>query len=131
MDYRQPIIPHGGIRQELLRGIAATTDITSLGKMITEAYTLTVTLERDILAIKAQHSLATMQAQHEHEQIMKALTDGFAAQEQMVGGIMAVATKAMDAGDHELAHAILTQLMQLQASQPGVVDKAYSRRSGF
>lgn len=129
MDRYIPMVPPGQTRTEFLRGIAATTDVTSLAKMVTEAYSLTVSLERDLRAIEAEHSIATLKAMHEHEQIMKALDDGFAAQEQMISGIMAVANKAMDAGDHELAHALLSQLMQVQSNQPGVVERAYSRRS--
>lgn len=127
MDQYRPVVPQGAVRRDLMRNISQTTDIMALAKMVTEAYSLTVSQERDVIAIKAQHSLAMLQAQNEHEQIMKALDDGFAAQELIVTSVMASANRAIDAGDHELAHAIISQLLQVQANQPGVIEQAYSR----
>jgi len=113
-----------GNLQLLGRAVAATTDVTALARLVSDAYQLTVTLERDMAATDAFFRFQTQLAQFEHEEIIKAMELGFQRQDRAIGVIEKITSQLIVAEQFDMAHTIVTQMITLLQSSP--VKDAYS-----
>lgn len=110
---------------ELTRMVASTTDITALAGTVAEAYRLTVSLERDIVAIKSHYAALEKSNRHFHKEVMAALQGGFAEHAAQIAFIKEAATQLIAEKQFDIAHSIISQLMQLLQQSP--VDEAFTK----
>jgi hypothetical protein len=111
---------------EMTRMIAATTDMNALASTVADAYRLTVSLERDIIAIKAHYATLQKSNLQFHQEIMAALEGRFAERAAQIAFIREAATQLIAEKQFDIAHSIINQLMQLLQISP--VDEAFSKQ---
>ena len=127
-----PMMQRGGFggdhhsAPQMMRMIAATTDVTALVGTVAEAYRLTVSLERDIVEIKAHFANLEQTNRQFHQEIMAALEGRFTERAAQIAFIERVATQLIEREQYEVAHSMVTQLMTLLKQSP--VDEAFSKR---
>lgn len=111
---------------ELTRMVASTTDITALASTVAEAYRLTVSLERDIVAIRSHYAALEQSNRQFHEEVLAALQGRFAERAAQIAFIRETATQLIAEKQFDIAHSIISQLMQLLQKSP--VEEAFSNR---
>lgn len=118
--------PPGSLGQAM-QFVAAATDMNALVATVAEAYRLTVSLERDVLAIKAHYRHLEQTDRQLHDQIMAALDHRFTERASQIGFIERMAAQFIDRGEYDAAQSIITQMMGLLQQSP--VDEAFSQRA--
>jgi hypothetical protein len=123
IDPQTPV--HGGMAH-MRSAIASTTNVTQLVTTVVEAYKLTVSLERDIVEIKAYYANLEATNRQLHSEIMAALEGRFTERAQQVAFVERIASQLIEQRQFETAHSIVTQLMKLLQQSP--VDEAFGKR---
>ncbi|MFN7305228.1 MAG: hypothetical protein ACK5TQ_01450 [Acetobacteraceae bacterium] len=113
--------------KDIPRMIVATADINALAGTVAEAYRLTVSLERDIVEIKARYSALEKSNRQFHEEMMAALAGRFAERAATISFIREAVTNLIAEKQFDIAHAIIGQLTELLRQSP--LDEAFSIRN--
>lgn len=125
-----PYNPHrsnsGTSISDMMRMVASTTDVRALVSTVAEAYRLTVSLERDIVEIKAYYENLEMQNAQFHREMMLALQGRFLERAAQIALVRETATQLIAEKQFDLAHSIISQLMRLLHQSP--VEEAMSSR---
>ena len=112
--------------EHVITAIRASTDVTALAKAVIDAYELTVSLELDRAKIDAHYSSLRIRNSQSHEQVMFALEKNFSERAMSIEFIRATANKLMEDKQYEIAHSIVTQLMEILKNSP--INEAFARR---
>lgn len=103
---------------DLIRQIQASDNVVDLAREVTEAYRLTVSLERDMLAINLRASIERQLASDLHREIMFGLESRFAERKEAIDITRSVITAWVTMGMHELAKDCLDKLLALLTASP-------------
>lgn len=102
----------------LIEMLALTTDVTSLCKAAIDAYSLSITVERDIVSIKAEYAATAQGEQNRHDEAMVELNRRYNEREAQIALIEKMAMQLVGAGQFEVAQAITVQLMNVLSRSP-------------
>lgn len=111
---------------DMVRMVASTTDVRALVSTVAEAYRLTVSLERDIVEIKAYYENLERQNAQFHREMMLALEGRFSERAAQIVLVRETATQLIAEKQFDLAHSIINQLMKLLQQSP--VEEVMSNR---
>lgn len=121
-------VPFSPSNMQLIgRAVTSTVSVTELAKLVTDAYQLTVTMERDMAATEAHFRFQTQLAQFEHEEIMQAMALGFLKQDRAIDMIERITSQLIAREQFEMAQTIVTQMIELIKVSP--VKDAYVGRT--
>lgn len=114
---------------DLMRQIRSTENVVDLARQVTEAYRLTISLERDMMAINQRASIERQLASDLHREIMFGLESRFAERKEAIDITRSVITAWVSMGMHELAKECLDKLMALLSASP--TDDAIRQRAAL
>lgn len=112
---------------DMMRLIADSKNVTELAKQVTEAYCLTISLERDILAINQRASIERQLATDLHREIMLGLESRFTERREAIEITRGVIAAWVGMGMHDLAKQCLDKLLTLLTISP--TDDAIRQRA--
>lgn len=112
-----------------MQQLLATTDVTSMARLIGEAYQVTRTQERDVTEIKEHYAAVMLTEANLHTEIMTGLENGFAERRAAIAIIQMQITAMTSAGHHDKAQELTLHFIELMRKSP--TDAALHSRNSF
>ncbi len=122
----QDHLPAGLNYGDLSLAVRATTDVTSLFRLLVETYREAAVLERDITEIQNYYAFIGSVADQVHKENMLSLEQSYAERNKQVEFIERMAASLIERGQDELAVSVTMRLMDLLKESP--LEKAITSR---
>lgn len=118
--HRTPqVLPPTGLNyRDMTLAVRATTDVTSLFRLLVETYREAAILERDIAEIQNHYDFIGTVAEQVHKENMLSLEQTYAERNRQVEFIERMAASLIERGQDELAVSVTMRLMDLLKESP-------------